>query len=272
MLSTLALRVAVVAALSPSWLAPDQRPTLAAGRVYDSRVAPLDAETIVGPVVVVSTPGTDAEAEGARDPHRADVRLVIETLIQCRDDSASPPMVGVPMTDRELERDLDVLDHQILMLLRGSPLVRAVAPGPLQRVSIRAERSAEGLTLAAHRIEIALVTTADTAGGEFDGGLGRTLSRLDAALPAEAVAERQLVAAIADYIRGRIGILPLREIMARVAVPVAGGDPVVRVERLAILEASPVETPLDPAESLANPDDPTTTLDDPYRRDQEPTP
>ena len=116
-LARTALRLAAVAIIQGS---KDARPTIAEGRIWDSRNNDLNPETYEGdakPVVIVLTDGDEGEALSRNNggpPFRRMIDLVLEVgMVQTVQDGPDY-VIGYPDTDPRLEASLDFLEFQIM--------------------------------------------------------------------------------------------------------------------------------------------------------------
>lgn len=121
-LARTALRLVVSAALKGT---ADARPTIAEGRVYDSRVSDLAPETVLAdalPTVLLQTDEDEGEAlsdQNGGPPFHRLIDLVIELgMVQAIQEGADY-VVGYPDTDRRLEASLDLLEFQVMRRLGG---------------------------------------------------------------------------------------------------------------------------------------------------------
>ena len=133
MLSRLALRLAAVEALAPTAaLTTGLWPTVAAGRVFDSRQTPLDGlvDEEARPLIVVYTEGAEARpfGDGKTRPDHIVCDLVVELMLivkgavelQRPDGTVvTEGAVGTPIMERQHEALLDLLEAQVTRRLRG---------------------------------------------------------------------------------------------------------------------------------------------------------
>jgi hypothetical protein len=120
-----ALRLATIESLRPAALLNTQGPwpTLAGARVFDTRLDPFDD---IGPkpkaaiaVYTEADPGYAGQRRGG-PPYRREVDLVFEISQIAKAQSDSDPSVyvaGVPLTDPELEAELDRIETEISLAL-----------------------------------------------------------------------------------------------------------------------------------------------------------
>ena len=107
-------------------------PTLAAGRVFDSRQTPIDglADDEARPLIVVYTESADAKpyGEGRSRPDHIFCDLVVELMLitkgtvelQMPDGSVvTEGAIGTPIMERQHEALLDLLEAQVTRRLRG---------------------------------------------------------------------------------------------------------------------------------------------------------
>lgn len=138
-LNRTALRLATALALSNNFTAP--YPTLAGGRVFDSRLDPIQGikpEEQV-PIIVIYTDDDDGEQlsdNNGGPPFRRMVDLVLWlSICQNAKDGEGNIVIGYTETDAELEAMLDLFEHQVRFafsnignkwsnLLRGTMLRR----------------------------------------------------------------------------------------------------------------------------------------------------
>jgi hypothetical protein len=119
-LARTALRLISVAALTG---ATDARPTIAAERIYDSRVSDISPETFADdakPVVIVLTDKDEGDAisdQNGGPPFRRAVDLMFEIGMVVRLKDGEDFDIGYPDTDARLEASLDVLEFQIVRRL-----------------------------------------------------------------------------------------------------------------------------------------------------------
>jgi hypothetical protein len=122
-LARTALRFAALAALKGG--SPSAGPTIAANRVYDSRISDFSPETFPGdakPTIILLTDEDEGDAlsdQNGGPPFRRHINLVIEfAMVQGFDvavegSEASEFVPGYPSTDAEHEMSLDLLEFQI---------------------------------------------------------------------------------------------------------------------------------------------------------------
>lgn len=125
-----ALRLATLEALRPTSLLNTQGPwpTLAEDRVFDSRIDPIEdlAKNQHKAVIAVYTDGEISEAGQKRGgpPFRRVVDLCFEISQIASGPSEADPQVyvtGTPMTDPELEAELDRIEAEIALALFHAP-------------------------------------------------------------------------------------------------------------------------------------------------------
>jgi len=118
-----ALRLAAVQAIRGT---ADPRPTIAEGRVYDSRIAPESPDVFsedAKPTVIVLTDADEGDAlsdQNGGPPFHRRIDLVLDIGMVCREkaeDDADGYLVGYPDTDARLEASLDILQTQIVRFL-----------------------------------------------------------------------------------------------------------------------------------------------------------
>ena len=133
MLSRLALRLAAIQALAPyNRLVTAAMPTIAGTQVYDSRLDPIDGTDNIeaAPIISVFTEGLEAKpyGSGTSRPDELEVDLVVELMILVkgtitlqRADGSTMTEGGLdtPVTDRQHEMMLDVLESQVVRRLEG---------------------------------------------------------------------------------------------------------------------------------------------------------
>lgn len=96
------------------------RPTIAEGRVYDSRIADIQPETFsedAKPIVIVLTDGEEGEQlskQNGGPPFRRMVDLVLELAMVQKVADGADFVVGYPDTDARHEASLDFLEFQIM--------------------------------------------------------------------------------------------------------------------------------------------------------------
>jgi len=129
-LARTALRLAVVQAIAG---VKGDRPTIAEGRVYDSRASAEQPEAFAEDakaIVLVLTDGDEGDAlsdQNGGPPFRRNIELVLDIGMVCQekaDDEPSGYVLVYPDTDARLEASLDVLETQIIRQLAagGDPL------------------------------------------------------------------------------------------------------------------------------------------------------
>jgi hypothetical protein len=105
------------------------RPTIAEGRVYDSRISPESPDTFsedAKPVVIVLTDGDEGEAlsdQNGGPPFHRRIDLVFDIGMVVQEkapDDGGDYVVGYPDTDARAEASLDVLQTQIVRFLSAS--------------------------------------------------------------------------------------------------------------------------------------------------------
>lgn len=136
-LARTALRLAAVQTLKG---AADARPTIAAGRVYDSRIADIEPETFsedAKPIIIVLTDGDEGEAlskQNGGPPFRRMVDLVLEIAMVQRVKDEDGYVVGYPDTDARHEASLDFLEFQIMQALDRSTSAMAIVFRKIARI------------------------------------------------------------------------------------------------------------------------------------------
>lgn len=105
------------------------RPTIAEGRIYDSRISPESPEVFgedARPTVIVLTDADEGDAlsdQNGGPPFHRRIDLVFDIGMVCQEKSADDAdgyLVGYPDTDAQLEASLDVLQTQIIRWLSAS--------------------------------------------------------------------------------------------------------------------------------------------------------
>lgn len=222
-LTRLAMRLAAARAV--------RNKTLAADRVFDSAVDPID-QTIAEarqPIVVVTTDEHELSVNG-RDlgsgNHQCD--LVIEIAIAARvevpadDGQGGQITIAIPHTDEGMELTLDMMEHQIVSALTrddgGWSLVwQKLVPRVTRRLSRRGASSENGVRFAARQ----MVLTCDLVDTPAPGAPVAATSAWGAALAAmEADTD---LAAIAGLLRAEIEGEPMddwRRAAAVLGVPI----------------------------------------------------
>ena len=120
-LARTALRLAAVGSLSG---VKGSRPTMADNRVFDSRITFIDPKSVTDakPILIVQTDGDEGDPTDMKDgispnggpPFWRNTDLVIECAMVARaDDAAGEFVIGYPVTDAQLEAQLDFLEHQV---------------------------------------------------------------------------------------------------------------------------------------------------------------
>lgn len=116
-LNRMALRTAAVLALTNYYQAP--WPTMAKGRVFDSRIDPItgaQADELV-PTISIYTDddtGDDLSSNNGGPPFRRMVNLTMWLTLGMigEDSTAENPTIAFPQTDAQLEASLDLFEHQ----------------------------------------------------------------------------------------------------------------------------------------------------------------
>jgi hypothetical protein len=204
-LTRLALRIAAMATLRPpvAPTAPPRTawPTLAEGRVLEGALDKFDPASLRdrGAWIGVSTTGSETEERadfnGLR-PGFAWATLEFEIGIPAADDLGGGQMsIGFPATDAEIEANLDLLEHQIRMLILRSPLIAKVSPWGARKVSSVPYFTDDGSErLALRRIEMEMSIFDDL--DEY-GRPPQALADLIAALPA-GCREREILEVVGE--------------------------------------------------------------------------
>lgn len=121
-----ALRLMVTQSLKGS---ESSRPTIAEGRIYDSRISPEQPDTFgedAKPTVIILTDGDEGDAlsdqNGGPPFHRRievvfDIGMMVQEKAPDDDDGF---IIGYPDTDARLEASLDILQTQIVRYLSAS--------------------------------------------------------------------------------------------------------------------------------------------------------
>lgn len=123
-LARTALRLCVSACLKGD---DTDRPTIAEGRVYDSRISDLAPESFVEDAkatVILLTDGDEGDALSVQNggpPFRRMIDLVIEMGMTLALKDGDDYSVGYPDTDARLEGSLDLLEFQIMRRLAYDP-------------------------------------------------------------------------------------------------------------------------------------------------------
>lgn len=118
-----ALRLMTVAALAGTQAA---RPTLAEGRIYDSRIDgldPADLSEAGKPVIIVRCEDDEGEALDGNNggpPFERNIDLCIEIGMVAREQDGEEIVVGYAETDAELEAFIDLVEYQVIMTLTRS--------------------------------------------------------------------------------------------------------------------------------------------------------
>lgn len=121
-----ALRLAAVQAITGI---ADARPTIAEGRVYDSRISPEQPDTFgedAKPTVIVLTDGDEGDAlsdQNGGPPFHRRIDLVFDIGMvgqEKADTDTGGYLIGYPDTDARLEGSLDILQTQIVRFLSAS--------------------------------------------------------------------------------------------------------------------------------------------------------
>ncbi|QDM26996.1 hypothetical protein FNL56_13400 [Tardiphaga sp. vice304] len=128
-LARTALRLCVAACLKGS---DGDRPTMAEGRVYDSRIAELSPESFCDDAkatVILMTDGDEGEALSAQNggpPFKRMIDVVVEMGMVMALNDEDGYVVGYPDTDARLEASLDLLEFQIMRRLAYAPAPMSV--------------------------------------------------------------------------------------------------------------------------------------------------
>lgn len=121
-----ALRLAAVQTIMGSATA---RPTIAEGRVFDSRISAEQPDVFgedARPTVIILTDGDEGDAlsdQNGGPPFHRRIDLVFDIGMVCQekaDGDADGYLVGYPDTDARLEASLDILQTQIVRWLSAS--------------------------------------------------------------------------------------------------------------------------------------------------------
>lgn len=226
-LTRLAMRLAAARAV--------RNKTLAADRVFDSAVDPIDqtiAETRQ-PIVVVTTDEHELAVTG-RDlgsgDHQCD--LVIEIAIASRvevpadDGQGGQITIAIPHTDEGMELTLDMMEHQIVAALTRddgawSGIWQRLVPRISRRLSRRGASSENGVRFAARQ----MILTCDLVDTPAPGAPVSVTSAWGAVLAA--MEADQDLAAIAGLLRAEIEGEPMadwRRVAAMLGVPLGVVD------------------------------------------------
>jgi hypothetical protein len=208
-LAALALRLAAVEALCPtaSLTSAGAFPTLAAGRVADSRIKPRDErepETAL-PFLAVYCEERRGEPQGeamATTPLEGVVTLVVELEVRIKapkeDGSPSDGLdEEVPETDDAAEAMLDLLEAQVIRTLEvdggeGGALFRRIRRRIVSMESVPLRDASLGLHFARRTLKLAVSMQLDDWDDVDGDGLPAPLSTVAAALP-EASYGKQLI-------------------------------------------------------------------------------
>ncbi|GJE54575.1 hypothetical protein [Methylobacterium thuringiense] len=128
-LARTALRLAAVATLSGTKAKPA---TIAENRVFDSRITFIDPKDVTDaqPILIVQTDNDEGDPTDGKDgvspaggpPFWRMTDLVIECAMVARgDDGDGGFVIGYPVTDAQLEAQLDFLEWQVWMALAYAP-------------------------------------------------------------------------------------------------------------------------------------------------------
>lgn len=171
-INRLALRLAAVAALTNNGRAP--YPTLAGERVYDSRVASLEAlaaENGPNPFITVYTDrSTNHWRSQIGNTQPGSVHLFFETSVAIRERSnakigqGDEYDIGVPLTDDELDTTLDVLGTQVRRALARFEPFTQISQGILRVDDTRAATS-DGQRLAVYFTDVEIKILPDPDSG-----------------------------------------------------------------------------------------------------------
>jgi hypothetical protein len=122
-LARTALRLLVTGTLTGS---VSSRPTIAQGRVYDSRLSDIDPNTFsedAKPTIIVLTDDDEGDAlsdQSGGPPFRRRIDVVLECGMVCRVKEGDDSVVGSPDTDARLEASIDLLEFQALQALSSN--------------------------------------------------------------------------------------------------------------------------------------------------------
>lgn len=150
-LNRLALRLSVLSALNNNGQEP--WPTLAGEHVYDSRIDDLESIAREGPtpVVVVYTDGDSGtvSSQAFRVSSRVTTLTIdIAMAVRVARDAGDDPELGIPVTDDELELQLDILEAQVMDCLAGesvgADIARTIMTGQSAQISSDRGASKDG--------------------------------------------------------------------------------------------------------------------------------
>lgn len=133
-LARTALRLAAVGALEG---VSGARPTIAGKRVFDSRVGDLDFKNPTDrlPILIVTTDGDEGTPQDMKDgisqrggpPFWRNPELIIEMSMVIREGEGDDFVIGYPVTDAQLEIQLDFLEAQVWRTLSAGTSPMAIA-------------------------------------------------------------------------------------------------------------------------------------------------
>lgn len=219
------------------------RPTIAEGRVYDSRIADIEPETFsedAKPIIIVLTDGEEGEAlskQNGGPPFRRMVDLVLEIAMVQRlpdEDQEGVFVVGYPDTDARHEASLDFLEFQIMQALDRSTAPMAIVFRKIARIvkeDSHRQTMDDGSAKVACRIVTLVCDTVDDDVPIFQTGnvptgaaiLPRSLQWVAAAMPTGTSGSDVIAALIAAMTP--IEVAPLTGISFKVdANPANGGS------------------------------------------------
>lgn len=235
-LARTALRLAAVQTLKG---AADARPTIAEGRVYDSRIADIEPETFsedAKPIIIVLTDGEEGEAlskQNGGPPFRRMIDLVLEIAMVQRIKDDEGYVVGYPDTDARHEASLDFLEYQIIRALNEGTAPMAIVFRKIARIvkedSHRQSMDDSGVKVAC-RIVTLVCDTVDDAVPVFQTGsaptgaaiLPRSLQWVAEAMPEGTAGADVIAGLIADMTP--VEVPPLAGVSFKVDVnPASGG-------------------------------------------------
>jgi hypothetical protein len=243
-LARTALRIAAVEALAPTGAAA--WPTIAEGRVFDSRLTPVDwTGGERAPCIAVYTEHDNRDpAQGYGPPWKRTIELRVELMVlqAVKAEHGDGYVIGSPLTDAETEADLDLLEEEALFALTMGPsgaLLRRFFGNLVGDVQSVPERDAEdGVRLATRGLRLKYLVPETCPRIEISGsppaaGLDRLpepLRSLSLALPAgsyglglaTAIAARKPSTVEADPL-ARVAAVPPADLGAE---PLAGAIPV----------------------------------------------
>lgn len=144
---------------------PRPRPTIAAERVYDSRMSDFAPEALAGdalPTIIVLTDNDEGDAlskQNGGPPFERKIEVVLELgMIQSvQDEDDGSYVIGFPSTDAQHESSLDVLEFQAVRRLAYDPAPLSVLFRSIARIE-KSECHRQVVDDAGTRIAVRILT------------------------------------------------------------------------------------------------------------------